>query len=898
MTKNYHNQVVIVFFFFFSMCGVAQNEANLWSRVDAIEAKRGDVLPRKIQTTKEMYYQLNLVGFKNALQNIGNRENPGNTVISLPKSNGEMSTYKVFEASIMEPALQAKYPQIKSYAGQGIENPSETIRFSITDKGLHCMFLGTEEGTQFIDPYTKTGNIYTVYSKGNTKVRDFEWECGVIDDPLLDRGEEMAVYSKNATDGTLRDYRIAIACTGEYGTFHGGTVASVMNAMNVTLTRVNGIYERELSFTMTMVDNTSIIFLDGDTDPFDNTNAGILINQSQSVIDSNIGSANYDIGHTFSTGISGGLAQLQSACFPSGKARGVTGIPQPVGDVFDIQLFGHELGHQFGAPHSFNGNAGSNCANQRSASDAYEPGSGSTIMAYAGLCAPQNVQNSPDFYFHQISLVRMFNHALASGSCPTNRSATGNTPPTVDAGSNFIIPQGTPYKLTGSSTDPDGTATHTYTWEQFDLGPTGAPTETTVNGPIVRSYEGTSNPVRYVPRLQDLAFSGGSTDWEKLSTVDRDINYRLTVRDNDIRGGQADFDQMTATVTTNAGPFIVTSQNTEDLSWDIGSTQTITWDVAGTTGNGINEANVNILLSTDGETYAIVLASNVPNDGSHDITVPSGIASVNCRVMVEAANGIFFNINSENISIGASLVCNTYSAGNVREDIPDGSGTTSPVAGTPLFDSINVPDDVTIESMTLTVDIDHTYIGDLLLQLQHPDIGSDNSLFVNVFVLNCGSNDNLVITFEDGAPPINCASPTTGVANPENPLSLFNGLNAQGNWSLAVVDFFSGDVGQLNTWSLEFCTSSALSIEEEEIESLSVFPNPNKGEFTVGFNPSSGDEVKIEVYDIGGRVIYSQSFSAVSRFEELIKLNNAQSGLYLLNIVNGTQSITKKIIVD
>ena len=695
----------------------------------------------------------------------------------------------------------------------------------------------------------------------------------------------------------LRNYRLAVACTGEYAAFHGGTTSGALAAIVVTINRVNTVYERDLSITMTLVaNNTSIIYTNSSTDPFNNNNTGTLISQSQSQINATIGSANYDIGHTFSTG-AGGLAGLGVTCFTNSKASGVTGISQPIGDSFDIDYVAHELGHQFGAPHTFNGSVGSCAGGNRSASNAYEPGSGSTIMAYAGICGSDNVQIESDAYFHQNSINRIWSHVTSTGTCPVNRTATGNTEPVANAGANYTIPQGTPYKLDGSnSTDVDGTASLTYTWEQYDLGSAGVPTETTVTGPLVRSFEGTNNPIRYIPRLSDVVSNGGtSTTWEKLAMVNRNINFKLTVRDNDASGGQTDDDQMTATVTTAAGPFTVTSQNVSGISWAAGSTQTITWDVAGTTGNGVNEANVNILLSTDGgDNFDTVLASNTPNDGSHIITVPN-VVSFSSRIMVEAANGIFFNVNSNNFAVGgASVACTTYSDNNANAAIDDGSGTTTPVNGTPLVRTINVPDNFTIESLKFNVDIAHTYVGDLLVRLIHPDGTTE----VNVWSGNCSDNDNILIEFEDNASDIDCALTGSGnTYNPSEPLSEFTGLNAQGDWEILIADFYSGDTGILQNWSLEFCVES-LSVEENELDNLAIYPNPNNGSFNVGFNPTSGEAISIDVYDMRGRLIYNKIYSSVSRFEEVVQLNNAQSGVYMLMISDGSRKVTKKIIVD
>lgn len=897
MNQNYISKIAVLMIAIFSLSISAQNPQDLWISVNEAKAKQNEQAFRKIELKTEKFYQLNFEGLRTALINVGDRENKGNTIIFFPNSEGKLRSYRVFEASVMAPELQAKFPEMRSYAGQGIENPAETVRFSITPKGLNAMFLGTSNGTQFIDPFSVEGNLYTVYAKKNLIAGNYDFECGVIDEPeLLERAIEDNLTPKNADDGILRDYRLAIACTGEYAAFHGGTVAGAMAGMVATMTRVNGIYEKELSITMTMVaNNDSIIFTDAATDNFDNNSAGTLINQSQTVIDAIIGNSNYDVGHTFSTG-GGGLAALGSTCVNSNKARGITGSPQPTGDAYDVDYVAHELGHQFGSPHTFNGNQGSCAGGNRTASSAYEPGSGSTIMAYAGICGANNVQNNSDDYFHQRSLQLIWAHVTSSGACPTSTTSTGNSEPIAEAGLNYTIPQGTPYKLDGgASTDIDGLESLTYTWEQYDLGTAGMPSETSVSGPLVRSFKGTNNPVRYIPRLEDVLVNGGtSTDWEKLSSVVRAINFRLTVRDNDAAGGQTDVDQMTATVTTAAGPFVVTSQNTSGISWDNGSTQTITWNVAGTNANGVNAANVNILLSTDGGVnFDTVLAANTPNDGSHDITVPNDVAGTNCRIMIEGVNNIFFNVNTSAFQIG-SVVCSEFSSGAVSVSIPDGPSPNT--AGTPAFSTINVPESGTISSMKISLDITHSYIGDLIIQLQHPN-GID---FVNVWARSCNDNQygNIDVTLEDGQPVLNCATPTTGVYAPANPLSAFNGLEMNGDWSIALVDFYNGDTGTLNNWSLEFCIAAGLSVTDNTLDNLNIYPNPNNGEFNIGFNPKSGEAITVEVYDIRGRAIYTNVYDSVNRFDEVIRLNEAQSGVYLLSISDGSQKVTKKIIVD
>ncbi|MEP5255965.1 MAG: reprolysin-like metallopeptidase [Winogradskyella arenosi] len=901
MLKNYALRLCTIAIVLLSVSAQAQNSTSLWTRVDEQKAKQSEQVIRKIKLQDEAFFHLNLEALKTVLETVGNRENTGNTVVSFPNSEGKLSAYQVFEASVMEDELQAKYPNLRSYAGQGVDNPNEIIRFSVTTKGLHAMVLGTQKGTQFIDPFSTTGDLYTVYAKSAIYDSNFEFECGVIEDEtLLENTTLNTTSTLDANDATLRNYRLAVACTGEYAQFHGGTVADALAAIVVTITRVNSVYERDLSITLTLVaDNEDIIFTDPATDNLNNDNESILISQSQSVIDAAITTAGYDVGHTFSTG-AGGLAGVGVTCNSNFKARGVTGVTQPIGDAFDIDYVSHELGHQFGAPHTFNGTVGSCSGGNRSTFNAYEPGSGSTIMAYAGICGSDNVQVGSDAYFHQNSLNAIWSHVSSTGTCPVNRTATGNSEPTAEAGANYSIPKGTPYKLNGSnSTDVDGLETLTYTWEQYDLGNAGVPTETITSGPLVRSFEGTTNPTRFVPQLSDLLNNGGtSTTWEKLSNVDRNINFKLTVRDNDSRGGQTDSDQMTITNVSAAGPFVVTSQSESEIVWTPGETETITWDVAGTTGNGVNTANVNILLSTDeGLTYTTVLASNVPNNGSYTITVPD-VSAPKCRVMVEGAGNIFFNVNTSFFAIGNYVyenvqICESYTY-NLNTAVPE---STSNYTGYGL----TFPTSINMTDANITVDITHPNSGDLFYGVRHPEYSG--SFLIRLASQECSGTANPNLVFDDQGSAINCGTLSNGDnVIPEDALSAVNGTNAQGNWIFYIFDNTINNTSSvLNSVTIEACqfsTEAVLSVEDNELEALSIYPNPNNGDFNVQFNPRSGEAISLAVYDIRGRAIYAESYNSVSRFNETVHLQNAQSGVYLLTITDGGQKVTKKIIVE
>jgi len=887
----------------YSMSGFAQQGSSLWTKVTKNQALKSELAIRKVEPSKADFYQLDIDMLRQQLASAPNRktfQGQSQVIVQFPDANGNLESFRIKEASIMEEALQQQFPNMRSYVGQSIENPINVIRFSMTPKGLNTMAF-TERGTHFLDPFTQNDNYYMAYSKSNLGNNTDEWVCDYVDEVEENSNREVAPSSnRNANDGILREFRLALACTVEYAQFHGGTLAGVMTAMTNTMTRVNGVYERELSITMVMVDNTSIIFLGPsvNSDPYTNNDGLTMLSENQATITTNIGSANYDIGHVFSTG-GGGIAALNSPC-TNFKAQGVTGLSTPIGDAFDVDYVCHEMGHQFGGPHTFNGNApGSSCLTQRSASNAYEPGSGSTIMAYAGICPPQNVQNFSDDYFHQKSLDEIFDNITNGNSQCANLIPIANAAPTSNAGGNFTIPASTPYKLTGSATDDGGQASLTYTWEQYDLGPTGAPTETTTQGPIVRTFKGTNNPSRYIPRLSDLVTSGGSTDWEKLASVNRNLNFRLTVRDNDPDGGQTAVDAMLATVNAAAGPFVVTSQNASGVSWVSGETEAITWNVAGTTANGINTASVNILLSIDGGlTYDTTLASNVPNDGFQNITVPSGLASGSCRVMVEAVGNIFFNINSTDFALNATttITCNTYTTGPIATAIPDSPGSN--VQGTPVFIPITVTENTAITDIRVSADVTHSYIGDLIMQLQSPNGGG----FANIWARSCNDAQygDIDITFKDGEPIIACASPTVGTYAPANPMTGFTGNDPSGTWNLVFVDFFNGDIGIVNEWSIELCTTTVvLGVEQFNLENtLSVYPNPNNGEFNIKFNANSSN-VGVQVFDIRGRSVFNTTFNnGAGEFNETINLETVNSGMYLLNISDGQNTVTKKIIIE
>jgi len=570
--------------------------------------------------------------------------------VSFPHPDGTFHSYLSKENSTMDSVLAAKFPEIKSY--DGYANGDVSVKWDITPHGFHAMIMVPGLSTIYIDPVIKGNTEYYIVYFAKDFITSKVIECGVETDTHIKQKTSPTVKSFGSCE--KRTYRLALAATGEYTTYHGGTVALAQAAQVTTMNRVNGVYMREMAIQMNIIGtNNLIIYTNGATDPYTNNNGGTMLNENQTNLTSVIGSANYDIGHVFSTG-GGGIAQLYSPCSSSSKAKGVTGSSAPIGDAFDIDYVAHEMGHQFGANHTFNNNNSGSCSGNANASTSYEPGSGSTIMAYAGICtATFNVQNNSDDYFQSVSLQEIGTFITgASHTCPV-KTSLANSAPVVNPVTAVTVPQGTPFFLTASATDVDGNSL-TYCWEQMNAGTsTTTPTATQTTKANFRTFDPTTSPTRYFPNLTSLAANGPFT-WEVLPTVARTMNFRVTARDNAVGGGCNDEENVVVTVSAAAGPFVVTYPTATGITWAGASTQTVTWNVASTTASPINCANVDILLSIDGgATYPTVLATGVPNDGSQVINVPN-TPSTTCRVMVKASGGNFFDISNNNFTITAA----------------------------------------------------------------------------------------------------------------------------------------------------------------------------------------------------------------------------------------------------
>ncbi len=631
---------------------------RLWS--EASEKSTSEIFQNKLTISHPKLYSLDINGLKNALAKAPKRlatDEKSEILISFPNAEGKMESFKVRENSNFDPQLAAKYPDIKSYVGEGMGDAGTTVYFSVSPLGLSSMEIYGDKSAVFIEPYSKDLSTYVVYKKSDKKDNLNAFECTVIDVAQKGvAGTANLTARPNADDAKLRTFRLALSCTGEYTAYFGGTKANALAAMNNTMTRVNGVFEKDFSARMVLISNNdSVIYTNASTDPYSpSSQMNNWNSQLQSTLTSVIGEANYDIGHLFGASGGGGNAGcIGCVCTNGSKGSGYTspadGIPS--GDNFDIDYVAHEMGHQFGGNHTFSMSNEGTGANM-------EPGSGSTIMGYAGITS-QDIQPHSDSFFHAISIQQITNNIKAK-TCPVSTS-TGNSIPTANAGLDYTIPKGTPFMLTGSGTDANGDSL-TYIWEQMDnasssqTGASSAASATKASGPTFRSFTPQTTPVRYFPRMASVlagatTTAGSEITVEALATVARTYSFRFTVRDNRAGGSGNNSDDAVITVNGTAGPFSVSSQNSA-TTYTGGSSQTVTWNVAGTTANGVNASNVDILWSTDSGNTWTTLLSGTPNDGSQAVTIPNTSTSTG-RIMVKGSNHIFFDVNNANITVNA-----------------------------------------------------------------------------------------------------------------------------------------------------------------------------------------------------------------------------------------------------
>lgn len=822
--------------------------------------------------------------------------NAKGAIIDIPNSHGKIEKFRMFEASNFDPALQVQFPDIRAYVGQGIDNVNAQIRLSISPEGISTMTFKADAPTEYIEVYSADKKVYAVYSKDAKRLKK-PFTCSTPDAKLEQELIERTNTIERSSNSSLSSFKLALSVTGEYSTFHGGTTPLVLAAVNTTLTRCNGVYEKDLAIHLNLVNNTTILYLDAASDPYGDTDANYNA-ELQGTLTSVVGEANYDIGHLMSAiGNNGNAGCIGCICTNGSKGSGFTTSTSPIGDNFDIDFVVHEMGHQFGANHSFTFTTENNSVN-------YEPGSGVTIMGYAGITSYDVAPHSIDTY--HAGNIAQIQLNLSGKTCDVETAITHGTP-VVSVGANYNVPKSTPFALTGSATDSGGTGSMTYQWEQYDeatatlqltTGSPASPTKTA--GPNFRSYLPTTSGTRYFPIMASTLVGSKTTTGtdiivEALSSVARTLNFRLTARDNALNGGQTNFGNTTVTV-ANIAPLDVTSQNTDGVSYSVGSTQTVTWTSAGNSGIA-GGTNVDILLSTDnGATWTYTLATATPNDGSEIITLPVGVAAPFCRFMVKANANIFFNVSIKSFSVGYTVTntCNTYTNNTALTFVDQAPGNYT-------NSTLIIPMTSTISNINAFTNLTHTYLSDVQFEISSP---INPTTYVKLFNRSCGNtNGSLNLKFTDGSGSINCTAGGTTLQTvaPSDALSAFNGQNPNGTWRFRVYDNFSGDSGTINSWGIEICSQIIVSLSNDSftgLDNFNIYPNPNNGNFNINFTSQSTNVVEILVHDIRGRQVYNKTYNNNSLFNENIQLNGVETGVYIVTVKDGDRKENKKIVIE
>ena len=889
--KRYFLFLILIF----SFSLVQAQNVSPWKRISRAQISLTERVNIRENQENLVLFELDASALKQVLQPLQNSAIVNEMEIEIPNKKGELEKFKIHEFSNFEPALQVQFPDIRSYSGVGLTDKNASIYFSLSPKGIQTMVLRSDTTTEFIERFSDSQDIYELFDSNTRKKGDLPLSCSTAD-VLLNKQLVNKTLATTANNGVYKTLRLALACTGEYTAYFGG-VTQALAAMNATLTRVNGIFNRDLALHLNLIaNNTVLLYTNAATDPFSPSSVGAngaWNLELQNDLTTKIGNANYDIGHLFGASGGGGNAgcigcvcqnPISSTDLAKGSGYTSPADGKPEGDTFDIDFVAHEMGHQLGANHTFSHETEGTGVN-------VEPGGGSTIMAYAGV-TDYNVQSHSDDYFAYVSIAQIQNN-LATKSCLIT-TVLSNKTPTANAGADFVIPKGTAFVLKGSGSDPNGDVL-SYCWEENDsaTSATGANSiaySTKTDGPLFRSLSPSISPIRYLPAQDKVLTNMLSSTWESVSDVARNLHFTLTVRDNAADGlAQTNTDAMVVTVDATKGPFEVTSQNTADLSWKPLSLQTITWSVNNTL-NLPGSANVNIKLSVDGGlTFSTVLKANTPNDGSELIIVPNGITGKNCRILIEPTANIYYAINKEPFAIGYTTesTCATYNF-STPFVIPESTSYTARTITVPATTA-------TVSDVNVALNFTHQYLSDVQIELLNPQ-----GKTVKLFEKGCGdTNGSLVLNYDDLGGAITCGKQTLQTVAPFEPLHLFNELDPSGTWTLRIRDEFVGDVGTLNSASVTICTKAYTSMTPVAVDlsKVLVYPNPTKGDFCVLFSSQYTSGVTILVHDLLGRKVYEKDFPSATLFNETVQLGNIQAGLYLLTIIDSYNTTVKKLAI-
>lgn len=564
----------------------------------------------------------------------------------LPDAQGEVTPWEVRPFDAFSEQLRAQYPELVSFQAQHPTKPNQYLWFSQGPGGVHAsIWDGAAQEYVFMDPVKGTGKHLQYTAK--YQAPDPSFFCGTPEVSGSISAKDAASTAVGAPV-SLRTFRMVVAASGEYTTYHGGTVAGALEAINATLTRVNMVFVRDLSLKLELIEQTAqVIYTDATLDPFGN---GDLNEEIDATLRTVVGPTLYDLGHLFHQGTNNGNAgYIGSLCQDAKKGAAFTSGANPEGERFDIDYVAHEIGHQLGGNHSFAYESEGTIAQ-------VEPGSGTTIMSYAGLVGADNVAFSSSDYFHGISVIQIANY-LNTQACGASFSTANNNPEITQIQERIWVPKATPFVLKGAAADLDDSLT--YNWEQVDAGLMGADQfgPDNLSGPAFRSFPAQPTGTRYFPALSAVAQGRLLNDtpsvsfgWETLSDLPRKYQFLLTVRDNHPISGGIDQGLTEVVVDAQSGPFVVHTPASNVVEQSGGVTE-ILWSVAGTDRGLIQESKVSIWLSTNGGiSFSTLLAHAVPNNGATSVVLPL-VNTNQARIMVAAVDGAFFAVSPVSFTI-------------------------------------------------------------------------------------------------------------------------------------------------------------------------------------------------------------------------------------------------------
>lgn len=832
------------------LCLKAEAQTNYWKLISTRDAQKlnagkaffnASFIPAEYQLFSLETNSLQSIIRKSPLENTLQKTEQG-VLIYLPVPGGDIERFRVVESPVMMPKLQAKYPGIRSYSGQGVDNPARTIRCDMTPIGFHGTVSTIGEPTFYINPINHTNGLYVVNPRSQNDKADGKFSCGLeIENSINTESANRTTFVGNADDGFLRTYRLALCVTGKWSqaSMTGSEVTTedsintVMANIVAYLVRANEVHERDLGLRMIYVENQdTLIFLNPATDPF-----GSLNSTCQKTCDARIGDPNYDIGHVIDkAGANGNAGCIGCVCKTGSKGSGMTQYNNlSLVDYFIIDYWIHEMGHQIGANHTFTHSSEGTSAQ-------IETGSGSTIMGYAGITGGTDVQDHSDDIMSTASIAQISNNYKSTslgGACAVKITTT-NIKPIVNAGNDYIIPKSTPFTLIGFVTDQNQEDVLSYVWEQIDVrensGFSAIPKSTNTKGPMMRTYNYTSTPERMIPAQQTLLAGLSGSKFEVLPSVARDLNFRLTARDNHFGGGQNTSDNILVTVDANSGPFLISTGNTT-TNWNEGDNVNISWDVANTNQAPINVSEVNIWLSIDGgNNFTIKLAGLTPNDGSEVVQLPLFNNTIpNARIKVEAIGNIFFDINNANITIDGTLPVSWLSMSAEK------SGTQSSLIKWSTANEIN-----------------NNYF--------EIERSTDGSRYASIARIAAGSNPNQVqqYSFNDVRLPMGTF------------LYRIKQVDKDGKFSYSKTAQVTIDANGVN-WIL--------------------VPNPASDEAAVLFNKTLNG-VQVTVTDANGRVVFSKTESLIAAGATMrLPASILAKGVYLVKVLTDGSTEVQKLII-